>query len=130
PSLAFHYEPGEVGALGPPLPSGAVQHGDFTALAAKLGALAAEVEQLTAENAVSNLQNAYGYYADRKLWDDVADLFADDGTMEIGQSGVYAGRASIRRGLEQFGPATLSAGEINDSILMQPFVTVARDGLT
>jgi hypothetical protein len=79
---------------------------------------------------VLNLQNAYGYYVDRKLWDDVADLFADDGTMEIGQSGVYVGRESIRRGLEQFGPAGLRAGEINDYILMQPIVTVASDGAT
>jgi hypothetical protein len=83
---------------------------------------------LTAENAVLNVQNEYGYYVDRKLWDDVADLFGNDGTMEIGQSGVYVGRKSIRRGLEQFGPANLRDGEINDYVLMQPFVTVAADG--
>ena len=46
----------------------------------------------------------YGYYVDRKMWDDVADLFAADGTMEIGLQGVYAGRTSIRRGLNAFGP--------------------------
>ena len=131
PSAAFHYEPGEVGTLGTngtSLPSSSRSNASFAALAARLGALEPEVAQLTAENAVLNLQNAYGYYVDRKLWDDVADLFADGGTMEIGQSGVYVGRKSIRRGLEQFGPAGLRDGEINDYILMQPIVTVASDG--
>jgi hypothetical protein len=130
PSLAFHYQPGEVGTLGSAPTGGPARKADLAALAARLGALEPEVEQLAAENAVLNLQNAYGHYADRKLWDDVADLFADDGTLEIGQSGVYAGSASIRRGLEQFGAAGLRAGEINDSILMQPFVTVAGDGMS
>jgi hypothetical protein len=133
PSSAFHYEPDAVGTLavsGTARASGSQPSASFDALAARLGTLEADVTQLTAENAVLNLQNAYGYYVDRKLWDDVADLFADDGTMEIGQSGVYVGRESIRRGLEQFGPAGLRDGEINDYILMQPFVTVANDGAT
>ncbi len=30
-----------------------------------------------------NLQNAYGYYVDRKMWDDVTDLFTADGVLEI-----------------------------------------------
>jgi SnoaL-like protein len=133
PSAPFHYQPSDVGALaarGANIAGGAKSSATFDALATRLAALEAEVAQLTAENAVLNLQNAYGYYVDRKLWDDVADLFADDGTMEIGQSGVYIGRKSIRRGLEQFGPAKLRDGEINDYILMQPFVTVAADAVT
>jgi hypothetical protein len=128
PSLAFHYQPGEVGALGSAPASETGRSTGFAALAARLSVLEHEAEQLTAENAVLNLQNAYGYYADRKLWDDVADLFAADATLEIGQSGVYVGSASIRRGLEQFGAPALGAGEVNDYILMQPYVTVAGDG--
>ena len=133
PPAPFHYEPSEVGTLaarGAARASSAQSSATFDALATRLAALEAEVAQLSAENAVLNVQNAYGYYVDRKLWDDVADLFADDGTMEIGQSGVYVGRKSIRRGLDQFGPAKLRDGEINDYILMQPFVTVAADGAT
>jgi hypothetical protein len=48
--------------------------------------------------------------------------------MEIGQGGVYVGKASIRRGLDRFGPAELREGEINDYVFMQPIVTVATDG--
>jgi hypothetical protein len=132
PSNAFHYRPDEVGTVvaraDATQTSGAERHASFDALAARLSALEPEVGQLTAERAVLNLQNAYGYYVDRKLWDDVADLFADSGTLEIGQSGVYVGKASVRRGLEQFGRAGLRDGEINDHILMQPIVTVAGDG--
>ena len=133
PSTAFHYEPSEVGTLiatNATRSARSVRGSGFDELATALAALEAEVAQLGAENAVLNLQNAYGYYADRKLWEDLADLFADGGTMEIGQSGVYVGRASIRRGLEQFGPAGLRDGEVNDYILMQPIVTVAADGVT
>ena len=130
PSAAFHYEPGDVGAVlaGTDTARGTGAEPSFDALAARLGTLERRAERLTAETDVLNLQNAYGYYVDRKLWDDVAELFADAGTMEIGQSGVYVGQASIRRGLEQFGPAGLREGEINDYIFMQPIVTVAADG--
>jgi hypothetical protein len=130
PSAPFHYEPGDVGAV--LARTGAAQSGgeeqSFDALAARLGTLERRAERLTAETDVLNLQNAYGYYVDRKLWDDVADLFAEDGTMEVGASGVYVGKESIRRGLEQFGPAGLREGEINDYVFMQPIVTVATDG--
>ena len=34
----------------------------------------------------------YGYYLDRAMWDQVADLFAADGTIEIGLRGVYVGK--------------------------------------
>ena len=133
PSSAFHFEPAEVGALttaDATRASTPQTSASFETLATRLSTLEPEVEQLTAENAVTNLQNAYGFYADRKLWDDVAELFSGDGTMEIGQSGVYVGQESIRRGLEQFGPAGLRNGEVNDYLLMQPIVTVANDGAT
>src|SRR5690606_36134101 len=133
PSTAFHYAPADVGALaavGADAPSSSAASATSDALATSLSALEPKVEQLTAEYAVLNLQNAYGYYVDRKLWDDAADLFADGGTLEIGQSGVYVGRESIRRGLDRFGPAGLREGEVNDYILLQPIVTVAADGAT
>jgi hypothetical protein len=77
---------------------------------------------------VANLQDAYGYAVDRKLWDQAADLFAADGTLEIGQRGVYAGRASIRRGLNVAGPQGLESGERNDHVYLQTLISVAPDG--
>jgi hypothetical protein len=135
PTMTFHYAPEQVGA--PLLPIGSVpdanlaagQH-TFDELAARLSAVEARARLLADEDAVLNLQHAYGYYLDRKHWEDVADLFADDATMEIGQDGVYVGKASIRRGLERFGPTGLRTGEVNDHLLLQPIVSVSPDGAT
>ncbi len=56
------------------------------------------------EQAVENLQKIYGYYFDRRMWDEVADLFADDGTIEMAQRGVYVGKPRVREFLNLLGP--------------------------
>ena len=66
------------------------------AIDAEIDALTARVEKLEGTRAVKKLQRAFGYYMDRGLWGDAADLFTDDGTVEIGLDGVYAGKARIR----------------------------------
>jgi hypothetical protein len=131
----FHYDASRVGT--PILDAGLAARGarldaaeppTFGALATRVADLAARGQRLGDEIEVTNLQHAYGYYVDRRMWDDVADLFASDATMEIGRSGVYTGRPSIRRGLNAFGPAGLAQGEINDRIHLQTIVTVMPDG--
>ncbi len=102
----------------------------FAAAAQRALDLQARSERLEDERAVENLMRAYGFYIDRKMWDDVADLFADNGEMEIGQRGVWRGRDSVRRALELQGPQGLRHGEMNDHIVMQPVVHVAADGRT
>ncbi|HEY7191180.1 MAG TPA: nuclear transport factor 2 family protein, partial [Vicinamibacterales bacterium] len=99
----------------------------LAALADRMADLASRAQHLSDEIEVTNLQHAYGYYVDRKMWDDVADLFASGGTMEIGLQGVYAGRASIRRAL---GAAGLAEGEINDHVHLETIVSVMPDGRT
>jgi SnoaL-like domain len=99
-------------------------------LAKRMADLAARAQHLSDEIEVTNLQHAYGYYVDRKMWDDVVDLFASDGTMELGLTGVYVGQKSIRRGLNASGPARLAEGEINDHIHLQTIVSVMPDGRT
>ena len=128
----FHFEPRRVGEpiLDPPAPGAPASAPSFEALKARLGDLAGRAQRLTDEIDVTNLQHAYGYYVDRKMWDDVADLFTVDGTMEIGQQGVYAGRARVRRALDQFGAQGLREGELNDHIQLQTIVTVLPDGRT
>jgi hypothetical protein len=125
----FHFEVSRVGRPVPDVPEPARVSTPQTldTLAKRMAYLAARAQRLSDEIEITNLQHAYGYYVDRKAWDDVADLFATDGTIEIGVQGVYAGRASIRRGL---GPAGLAEGEINDHIHLQTIVTVSPDGRT
>ena len=82
------------------------------------------------EQAVMNLQHAYGYYLDRGLWDDLANLFAPDGTREVGQGGVYVGRKRIRESMELTGPAGLREGQLNEHLQFETIVDVAPDGRT
>jgi hypothetical protein len=46
--------------------------------------------------AVRNLQHQYGYYLDKCLYDEVVDLYAEDGQV-IFMGGVYKGRAGVAR---------------------------------
>jgi len=94
---------------------------------AALGERAARVDDV---NEIENLQGSYGYYTDKMLWDEVVDLFADDGTLEIGPSGVYVGKASIRRYLDSLsgGRQGPIEGVLFDHFQLQPIVTVAPDG--
>ncbi len=102
----------------------------FTSLADRVNQLARRAALLNDQAAVTNLQDAYGYAVDRKLWDQVADFFAKDGTLELGLRGVYVGQASIRRALDQFGPPGLREGEKNDHVYLETIVSVAPDGRT
>jgi acetyl esterase/lipase len=91
-------------------------------------ALAARAQRIADEIEIKNLQNIYGYYYDRRMWDEVADLFAENGTIEMGQRGVYVGRARVREFLGLLGPAGLTDGELNDHVQLQIVVHVAPDG--
>ncbi len=102
------------------------------ALSAEIGKLSAEVDQLEGARAARKLQRAFGYYIDRGLWDEAADLFADDGTIEVGMDGVYAGKARLREYLQREGGGQegLVYGQLNEHVQLQPKVDVAADGLT
>jgi hypothetical protein len=97
---------------------------------ARLAAYQHRVERLEDEDAIENLQATWGYYFDKGLWDDAADLFAANGTFEYGQRGVYVGQAHIRRALLLFGPAGLGNGRLNNHMQLQSVITVAPDGRT
>jgi hypothetical protein len=99
---------------------------------AEIGALTLRVQKLEGARAVKKLQRAFGYYVDRGLWDDAADLFADNGTIEIGADGVYVGKARIRDYLKRLhgGQDGLIYGQLNEWVTLQPVVDVAADGRT
>jgi hypothetical protein len=97
---------------------------------AQIDALTVRVERLEGARAVKKLQRAFGYYMDRGLWSEVVDLFAADGTLEIGIDGVYVGKERIREYLKRLhgGKEGLIYGQLNEWVTLQPAVTVARDG--
>jgi len=97
---------------------------------AEIDALTLRVQKLEGVRAVKNLQRAFGYYVDRGLWGEAADLFTDDGTIEIGLDGVYQGKARIREYLKRLhgGQDGLIYGQLNEWVTLQPAISMAADG--
>jgi hypothetical protein len=106
--------------------------GRVAAISAEIDRLSAEVDSLEGARAVRKLQRAFGYYVDRGLWDEAADLFTDDGTIEVGMDGVYVGKARIREYLQREGGGKegLAYGQLNEHLQLQPEVDVSADGLS
>jgi len=97
---------------------------------AEINDLTQRVQRLEGTRAILKLQRAFGYYVDRGLWKQAADLFADDGTIEIGIDGVYQGRQRIEEYLRRLhgGQEGLIYGQLNEWVTLQPSIAVAEDG--
>jgi hypothetical protein len=80
---------------------------------------------------LENLESAYGYYLDKNLWNDLADLFAVNGSMELAQRGIYKGNDRVRGFLHNVfgrggeGPVE---GRLGNHIQMQPVIHISPDG--
>ena len=92
------------------------------------GQIAAEASLLYEHGRAQNLANAFGYYLDRGLYDDVADLFYADARVVVQGQGTWLGQAGVRRFLTQFGVSGLDRGEMNDHLQLMPKVIISRDG--
>ena len=76
--------------------------------------------------ALSNLEDAYGYYVDKCQWDQAADLFARDGKLEIAGRGVYIGQDRVRAYLHHL--PKFQYGQVFNHMQLQPVITVGPDG--
>lgn len=94
--------------------------------------LTQRVERLEGTRAIKKLQRAFGFYIDRGLWGEAADLFTDDGTIELGSDGVYVGKDRIREYLKRLhgGQEGLIYGQLNEWVTLQPAIAIARDGMS
>lgn len=72
--------------------------------------------------AVQNLQAAYGYYVDKGLWDQAAELFAEDGSLELAGRGVFLGRERVREYLHHLPP--YGHGMLYNHMQLQPVIHV------
>src|SRR5690606_2994201 len=97
---------------------------------ARLEAARERVARLEDHDAVENVQAMFGYFFDKGLWEDAADLFATNGSFEYGLSGVYIGKERIRRAMLVYGPEGLGQGFLNNHMMLQPVILVADDGKT
>jgi hypothetical protein len=127
---AFHYRsPAEALNLELAEPSGAPQSAARDpGLERSIAALEQRLLRLHDAQQIENLISAYGYYLDKQQWDALAELFAEDATMEISQRGIYAGRASIRRALELFGPQGIEPNHLHNHQQLQPLIHIDAGG--
>ena len=124
-NIPYHFEALHVGVAVPESAITALESGSRT----EPVGIRRRADALSDETQIQNLQHALGYYLDRKLWDDVADLFTAKGTLQMAQHGVQAGREHIRSALEAaYGPNPLRHGELFDHILLGTLVTLDADG--
>ncbi|KAK1832535.1 hypothetical protein QBC39DRAFT_304547 [Podospora conica] len=123
PIIPYHFTPDSAGipvlAAGPTFDKAPPTN-------ATVEELAARIARLNDEDAVRNLQHAYGFYVDRRMWTDVVDLFAPNSS--ITTDGVRF-NGTIREHLErEMGPEDLSYGIINDHPMLDTIVYIHPNG--
>lgn len=102
----------------------------IAAARAEANAVEQRVQALEDRHAIENLQRIYGYYVDKARWQDAADLFTDDATLEIGGRGVFVGKARVLEYLTYLSPQGLTEGQLFDHLQLQPIVDVDPSGTT
>jgi hypothetical protein len=123
PIVPFHFTSAEAGVPVPPA------QGPAPASGATLAQLEQRIAALNDEDSVRNVQSAFGYYADRKMWDDVVDLFAKESAAEIGAAAIERGPEGVRKALiARMGPAGLQHGELNERPQFDVIVRVMPGG--
>ena len=101
---------------------------DLAALRREVAALAAKAQRAEDYVAICNLQAAYGYYVDKGRWDEAAELFAEDGSIELAGRGVYVGRERVRQYLHHLPP--YGPGILYNHMQLQPVIHVDSEAGT
>lgn len=120
--VRFHYAHPVAGATGPAAWPASTDR--------ERAMLRSRIERLEDHDAIEKLQRAYGYYVDKNLWGDVANLFAEHGSVEIGGRGVFVSRPHILDYLRSLGPEGPTHGLLMNHQQLQGIVTVDPQGST
>ena len=90
------------------------------------------VERLKDFEQLENLAGVYGYYVDKSLHHDVADLFSSDGDVEILGRGVFLGPERVREYMLNLSPGVVGPrdGALFNHMHLQPVISIADDGMT
>ncbi|HTN60800.1 MAG TPA: nuclear transport factor 2 family protein [Devosia sp.] len=95
------------------------------ALRAEIAILKDEARKASDHLALMNLQSIYGYYVDKGLYDEAADLFSESATLEIAGRGHFQGQARIREYLNALPP--LEYGGVFNHMQLQPVIHIDGD---
>ena len=130
----FHFKdktPGPMGVMaGAVTGNDAPQASTAGALQSRTAALDQDVRLLEDQHLIENLQRIYGYYIDKGMWTQAADLFADDAELEVAGRGAYVGKAHVLAYLRAIGPEGPQEGRLFDNMQLQPVVHVDSQGKT
>jgi hypothetical protein len=107
---------------------GAALDAAIAELEAAVAAASAEVERLRDLDALENLAGIYGYYVDKSMQDDIADLFTEDGIVEILGRGVFYGQDRVREYMHNLGPVGPQPGSLFNHMHLQPVIHIDPDG--
>lgn len=113
--------------------AGVDEPGTREGLLRRVEALESRLARAEDRASIEKLTRAYGYYIDKKLWDEVVPLFATDATVEISGRGVYRDTKGVDRLFRSVigrGRNGLAAGELSNHMVLQGIVDVAPDGRT
>lgn len=103
---------------------------DLQSLENELHAVGDRIQHLQDLNEVTILQHTYGYFVDKAQWRSLADMWSQNGTLEIGGRGVFLGKDRVfeymRVGLGPIGPHD---GQLIDHQQFQCLPSVDADGL-
>ena len=99
----------------------------------RVAALERRLERLEDQAQIEKLTRAYGYYIDKKVWQEVVPLFSNDAVVEISGRGVYKGSKGVEtlfRKVIGRGKDGLADGELSNHMVLQGITDVAPDGKT
>jgi len=97
--------------------------------AQRLDALDARITRLEDLNQIERLQRAYGYFVDKSQWRQLAELFTDDATLEIGGKGIFLGKARVLEYMQTaFGPDGAKEGVLANHMQFQSIPDISADG--
>jgi hypothetical protein len=96
---------------------------------ARLAELDVRITRLEDGNAIETLQNSYGYFVDKSQWSQLAELFAEDATLEIGGKGIFTGKDRVLAYMQlSFGPDGARPGTLINHMQFQPIADISEDG--
>lgn len=101
---------------------------EIAALEEAIAAAEARLERLRDIDDIENVSSAYGHYVDKSMQDDVADLFAADGVVEILGRGVFLGQDRVRTYMHNLGPVGPREGALFNHMHLQPVIHLNEDG--
>ena len=96
----------------------------------QLAELDKRITRLEDLNAIERVQRTYGYFVDKGQWAELAELFADDATLEIGGKGIFLGKPRVLEYMRTaFGPDGAKPGLLANHMQFQSIPDVSPDGV-